>query len=78
MLLRFDRHLLLAEARSREKLMATTSAGNQTAIYEQLDEYNWKADQSFEDGLKTILASATTLEQITYLTHRAKCFYYAR
>ncbi|PNS20480.1 hypothetical protein CAC42_5930 [Sphaceloma murrayae] len=57
--------------------MATegTSAGD---LFRDVDQYDWDNDQEFQGGLRAILGSANSPEQIAHLTLRARCFYYSR
>lgn len=47
-------------------------------LFNQLDEYPWASDQEFQGGLRAILGSVQDPSQISHLTLRAKCYYYAR
>jgi hypothetical protein len=49
-------------------------------LFNELDSYNWDADQEFQLGLKGILdsANAQTVDQKEDLVLRARCFYFAR
>ncbi|KAF2221478.1 hypothetical protein BDZ85DRAFT_17717 [Elsinoe ampelina] len=47
-------------------------------LYEQVESYDWVNDQEFQGGLKAILGSATSPEQVAHLSLRARCFYYSR
>ena len=63
--------------------MATTSkiqidARQDNQVYEQLDKYSWNTDDEFQNGLRAILGSNPTPEQMENLTLRARCFYYSR
>ncbi|KAI5368196.1 hypothetical protein Slin15195_G033300 [Septoria linicola] len=60
--------------------MATmeVSSSDNTALYHQLDDYNWAADQEFQGGLAAILGSVQDPHQVEHLTLRAKCYYFAR
>jgi len=59
------------------KNMALASEQNQD-LYDQVDAYDWDHDVEFQGGLKAILGSASSSEQVQHLTTRAKCFYYSR
>lgn len=56
---------------------ATTELDN-TILFHQLDSYPWDEDQEFQGGLRAILGSVSDPEQVSHLTLRAKCYYYAR
>lgn len=58
--------------------MALANGQSQQELYLQLDEYDWDHDAEFQGGLKAILGSASSPEQVEHLTTRAKCFYYTR
>ncbi|KAK4505763.1 hypothetical protein PRZ48_003728 [Zasmidium cellare] len=49
-----------------------------TILFHQLDSYPWDEDQEFQGGLRAILGSVSDPEQVSHLTLRAKCYYYAR
>lgn len=49
-----------------------------TYLYHQLDEYPWDEDQEFQGGLRAILGSVQDSAQVSHLTLRAKCYYFAR
>jgi hypothetical protein len=49
-----------------------------TALYRQLDAYDWARDGEFQGGLAAILGSVQDPQQVAHLTLRAKCYYYAR
>ncbi|KAK8200850.1 hypothetical protein M8818_006167 [Zalaria obscura] len=49
-----------------------------TELFQQLDNYPWDQDQEFQGGLRAILGSASSPEQVEHLTTRAKCYYFAR
>ncbi|KAF2216660.1 hypothetical protein CERZMDRAFT_89935 [Cercospora zeae-maydis SCOH1-5] len=55
-----------------------TDAVDTTALYRQLDEYDWASDLEFQGGLSAILGSVQDAQQVEHLTLRAKCYYYAR
>lgn len=48
-----------------------------TALYEQLDAYDWDNDTEFQGGLRAILSSATP-DQAPRLIIRARCYFFAR
>ncbi|POS83614.1 hypothetical protein EPUL_003306, partial [Erysiphe pulchra] len=56
----------------------TTSAQNQSDIYQQLDNYPWDRDREFQGGLSAILGPHPLPSQINELTLRARCFYFSR
>lgn len=59
--------------------MATPHATEDPVIlFQQLDDYGWDNDNEFQGGLRAILNSAATPDQINHLTSRAKCYYFAR
>lgn len=47
-------------------------------LFQRLDDYDWDNDREFQGGLRAILNSAGTPDQIDHLTTRAKCYYFAR
>ncbi|KAK0939835.1 hypothetical protein LTR29_008572 [Friedmanniomyces endolithicus] len=49
-----------------------------TYLFQQLDAYPWDDDQEFQGGLRAILGSVQDPTQLSHLTLRAKCYYYAR
>lgn len=49
-----------------------------TAVFQQLDNYDWDHDKDFQTALASILRSAETPEQTAHLTTRARCYYYTR
>ena len=49
-----------------------------TAVFQQLDNYDWDHDNDFQTALASILRSAKTPEQAAHLTIRARCYYYTR
>ncbi|KAG9622013.1 hypothetical protein KCU95_g13455, partial [Aureobasidium melanogenum] len=49
-----------------------------TAVFQQLDNYDWDHDNEFQTALASILRSAKTPEQTAHLTTRARCYYYTR
>jgi hypothetical protein len=51
---------------------------NLDSIYEQVEQYPWASDSEFEAGLVAILGPNPPAEQVSELTLRARCFYYAR
>ncbi|KAG8623160.1 hypothetical protein KVT40_008136 [Elsinoe batatas] len=57
--------------------MTTESLPSQN-LFEQVESYDWNNDQEFQGGLKAILGSATSPEQVAHLSLRARCFYYSR
>lgn len=58
--------------------MAATQAVDQQDLYKQLDAYDWDNDREFQGGLRAILGSSSSPEQLEHLTTRAKCFFYSR
>ena len=59
--------------------MATTVTDESANdVYQRVDGYDWDHDEEFQGGLRAILGSATSHEQIQHLTLRARCFYFAR
>ena len=54
------------------------SSSGDTAVFQQLDSYDWDRDNEFQTALASILRSATTPEQTAHLTIRARCYYYTR
>jgi len=58
--------------------MASTSEQSAEDLYTQVDAYDWDHDLEFQGGLKAILGSASSPDQVQHLTTRAKCFYYSR
>lgn len=59
-------------------MAAETNSVDNTALYRQLDEYDWASDPEFQGGLSAILGSVQDPQQVEHLTLRAKCYYYAR
>jgi len=57
-------------------LPALDSSPNE--LYEHLDAYDWDNDAEFQGGLRAILGSSNSPEQIEHLTIRARCYFYAR
>lgn len=49
-----------------------------TILFHQLDSYPWDEDQEFQGGLRAILGSVSDPGQVSHLTLRARCYYYAR
>lgn len=58
--------------------MAATQGVDQEDLYKQLDAYDWDNDREFQGGLRAILGSSSSPEQLEHLTTRAKCFFYSR
>ncbi|GAB7340650.1 hypothetical protein MBLNU457_7046t1 [Dothideomycetes sp. NU457] len=58
--------------------MAATQGVDQEDLYKQLDAYDWDNDREFQSGLRAILGSSSSPEQLEHLTTRAKCFFYSR
>lgn len=58
-----------------EELQSTSDV---TAVFQQLDNYDWDHDKEFQTALASILRSAKTPEQTAHLTTRARCYYYTR
>ncbi|KAL1305535.1 hypothetical protein AAFC00_007145 [Neodothiora populina] len=48
-----------------------------TALYHQLDTYDWENDVEFQAGLRSLLASAPA-DQISRLILRVRCYYFAK
>ncbi|WPH04255.1 Hypothetical protein R9X50_00714400 [Acrodontium crateriforme] len=60
-------------------MAASTESGLDRAhVFHQLDSYPWDDDEEFQGGLKAILGSVSDPAQVSHLTLRAKCYYYAR
>ena len=59
-------------------MSAVETVGSDISVFEALEAYNWDDDVEFQSGLNAILGSSSTPEQVTELTLRARCFYYAR
>ena len=57
---------------------AAQSTSADTALFEQLDSYDWDSDEDFKNGLEAILGANPSPEQAAELTLRARCFYYDR
>ena len=47
-------------------------------LFRNLEQYPWDSDKEFRNGLSAILGQNSTLEQVQYLTLKARCFYYSR
>jgi len=58
--------------------METIQDTTQEALYRQLDAYDWNNDREFQGGLRAILGSTSSPEQLEHLTTRAKCFFFSR
>ncbi|CAD0094091.1 unnamed protein product [Aureobasidium vineae] len=54
------------------------ATGDATAVFQQLDKYDWGHDNEFQTALASILRSAKTPDQTAHLTARARCYYYTR
>jgi hypothetical protein len=50
----------------------------QEARFQELESYNWSADEEFQAGLQAILGPNPAPQQVVPLTLRARCFYYSR
>ncbi|GAB7354428.1 hypothetical protein MBLNU459_g4919t1 [Dothideomycetes sp. NU459] len=59
-------------------MAALQSSEDSILLYQRLDDYDWDSDKEFQGGLRAILGSAATPDQIAHLTTRAKCYYFAR
>ena len=55
-----------------------TSGEQDVVAFQQLEDYDWKSDSEFQNGLQAILGSNPSPEQAEQLTLRARCFYLAR
>lgn len=65
--------------RTKEANMAEPQlSSDTTAVFQQLDNYDWDHDKDFQTALASILRSAETPEQTAHLTTRARCYYYTR
>lgn len=51
---------------------------DETAVYKQLENYDWAADTEFQSGLQAILGSTADPERADHLMLRARCFYFSR
>lgn len=57
---------------------AIPRSSDDTAVYEQLENYDWAADTEFQSGLQAILGSTKDTARAEHLTLRARCFYFSR
>lgn len=62
----------------QHNMTETQPSSDATAVFQNLDDYDWDNDNEFQTALASILRSASTPEQTAHLTIRARCYYYTR
>jgi len=59
-------------------VMAMENVAQPLNLYQQLDQYDWDADEEFQGGLSAILGPDPAPDQAAELALRARCFFYSR